>query len=101
MYGLVTPGFPIDKVQVPPVHDPLAIIRYSCVHWIDHFCASVLHKSMTCDEDLKDDGSIFHFLLERYLYWLEALSLCKSVSKGVASMANLEALVQACVVQSK
>jgi hypothetical protein len=34
------------------------------------------------------------FVRKKYLYWLEALSLCKSMSEGVLSMAKLEALIQ-------
>ena len=31
---------------------------------------------------------------KKYLYWLEALSLCRGISDGVVSMAKLEALLQ-------
>ena len=34
------------------------------------------------------------FVRKKYLYWLEALSLCRSMSEGVLSMAKLEALTQ-------
>jgi hypothetical protein len=34
------------------------------------------------------------FIKEKYLYWLEGLSLCKSIGKGVVSMAKLHSLVQ-------
>jgi hypothetical protein len=34
------------------------------------------------------------FIREKFLYWLEALSLCESVPKGVLGMAKLEALVK-------
>jgi hypothetical protein len=34
------------------------------------------------------------FLRKNFLHWLEALSLCMSISKGVDSMASLEALAE-------
>ncbi|RYP50301.1 hypothetical protein DL768_004154 [Monosporascus sp. mg162] len=94
MYRLIAPGFPIGQVQVP-VPDPLAATRYSCVHWVDHFCDSVSGKSTRQDGDLEDVGSIYVFLKTKYLYWLEALSLCRSMSEGIISMAKLEAFIQA------
>jgi flagellin-specific chaperone FliS len=93
MYRLIAPGFPIDQVQVPG-QDLLAITRYSCVHWVDHLCESVSAKSTRRDDDLQDGGAVYVFLKKLYLYWLEALSLCKSMSEGVVSMAKLNALIQ-------
>ena len=91
MYGLDAPGVPVDQVE-QLASDPLTSARYSCVYWIDH-----LHD---CDptnnaaNDLQDGGSVDKFLRRSYLYWVEALSLCRSMSEGVVSMANLEALIQ-------
>ena len=34
------------------------------------------------------------FIREKYLYWLEALSLCKSISEGILAIAKLKALVK-------
>lgn len=93
MYRLTAPGFPIDHVQVPD-QDPLGTTRYSCVHWVKHLCDSVSGMSTRRDDDLQDGGVVHLFLKCQYLYWLEALSLCKSISEGVVSMVKLEALVQ-------
>ena len=89
MYNLKLPGFPINQVQVPDP-DPLVTVRYSCIHWIDHLCAS---DARTRHDDL-NGTSIYTFLQEWCLYWLEALSLCRSMSDGVASITKLEALVK-------
>ena len=93
MYGLVDPGFPIDKVEIPAC-DPLATTRYSCIYWVDHLCHSLFSKRTKYDEDLQDGGIVHTFLKERFVYWLEALSLCKSMSVGVLLMAKLEDLLQ-------
>jgi hypothetical protein len=93
MYHLIAPGFPIGQVKVPG-QDPLGATRYSCVHWVDHLCNSVSGKSMRRDDSLQDGGVVYVFLKKQYLYWLEALSLCESMSEGVVSIAKLEALIQ-------
>ncbi|OCL00979.1 beta transducin-like protein HET-D2Y, partial [Cenococcum geophilum 1.58] len=93
MYRLIAPGFPIDQVQVPG-QDPLGTTRYSCVHWVNHLYDSVSGKSTRRDDDLQDNGAVYVFLKRQYLYWLEALSLCKSMSEGIVSMTKLEALIQ-------
>jgi hypothetical protein len=91
IYNLGAPGFSIDKFR-PPDPDPLAAVRYSCVYWIDHLCDCDPKKN--ANKDLQDGGSIDTFLRENYLHWLEALSLQKSISGGVASMLCLERLVE-------
>ena len=91
VYDLGAPGVPIDQVKQPRC-DPLSPTRYSCVYWIDHLldCDPTRHAT----NDLQIDGSIDKFLRRSYLYWLEALSLCRSMSEGVVSMTKLEALLQ-------
>jgi hypothetical protein len=91
IYNLGAPGFSIDKVR-PPDPDPLAAVRYSCVYWINHLLDCDPKKN--AKKDLEDGGSIARFLRDTYLHWLEALSLHKSISEGVASMLGLEGLLQ-------
>ncbi|PSN59261.1 WD40 repeat-like protein [Corynespora cassiicola Philippines] len=92
MYQLHALGYPIEQVQQRKP-DPLAALRYSCIYWIDHLCEWI-SKSSTCDGSiLKSGGVVDGFIREKYLYWLEAISLCTSMSKGVMSMAKLEALI--------
>jgi hypothetical protein len=87
IYGLHVPGFPIDQVE-PLDSDPLAAVRYSCLYWVDHL--------LNCDtggntsSDLKDGGSVNRFLCQSYLYWLEALSLMRSLSNGIVIIRKLE-----------
>jgi hypothetical protein len=91
MYGLEAPGFPIDQVKQPEL-DPLAAVRYSCVYWADHLYACSGNARQV--NDLRDGGAVDYFVRKKYLYWLEALSLCRSMSDGVVSMAKLEALIE-------
>jgi hypothetical protein len=93
VYGLQELGVLIEDVkQLDP--DPLASSRYSCIYWVDHLCKSDLICSATYTQDIQDEGAVHAFLRESYLYWLEALSLCRSVVKGVLSMAKLQLLVK-------
>jgi hypothetical protein len=92
IYNLEALAYPADKVQTPGL-DPLAASRYSCVYWIDHLCDSNPSRS-AYEHDLQDRGVVDVFLRKHYLYWLEALSLCKNMPKGVVSMRKLQMLVQ-------
>lgn len=93
VYNLRAPGYPIGDVR-PPLPDPLAVSRYACVYWIDHFCDSKCNSpadSATIQEDIQ---IVDAFLRQKYLYWLEALSLCSSTARGIVSMTRLWHLVQ-------
>ena len=86
MYNLRDPGLPIDQVTQPEP-DPLAQAWYSCVFWVDHLCDSD-HGG-----DLQQGGIVDKFLRSKYLYWLEALSLLRSMSEGVHSILKLDGLL--------
>lgn len=94
VYELGVPGFPIDHVS-PLDPDPLASIRYSCVFWVDHLDDSE-PRAKTSNKDLQDAGIVHNFLRKKYLYWLESLSLLRSMPEGVKAVQKLEALVVSC-----
>ncbi|KAF2465751.1 uncharacterized protein BDR25DRAFT_328447 [Lindgomyces ingoldianus] len=75
MYGLGALGYPTEQIKAPDP-DPLAA------------------SSAEDKVDLQDGGAVDSFLRHQYLYWLEALSLCKSMSKGVVLIAKLEVLIK-------
>jgi hypothetical protein len=94
IYRMLNPGRFIEQVDsVDPA--PLARIRYACVYWIDHLCeiGSSLHHEI----DLHDDGEIHTFLKNHFLHWLEALSLMRHMSSGVAMIRKLENLLGRCI----
>jgi hypothetical protein len=93
MYHLIEPGFSINEAEAP-AFDPLTTARYSCVYWVDHLCDSKPNSWADSVDNLKVTGAIDEFIREKYLYWLEGLSLCRSMGKGVLSMAKLYSLVQ-------
>jgi hypothetical protein len=95
MYSLSALGHPVERVH--QLHqDPLAASRYSCIYWADHLCDFSLASLAGYSNVLHDGGIVDVFLREKFLYWLEALSLCKGVPKGVASVTKLLSLLQAC-----
>ncbi|ROT35723.1 prolyl oligopeptidase-like protein [Sodiomyces alkalinus F11] len=91
VYELSAPGFLIDNVS-PPDPDPLAPVRYFCIHWVDHL-RDLNHAEGVAQKQLQDDGPVHTFLLRNYLYWLEALSLLRSIPQAVLAMQKLEPLV--------
>ena len=93
MYSLQAPGCPVEDVKLPLL-DPLAASRYPCVFWIDHLCDSRQKISAHNNDSLEDANIVNMFIRQKYLYWLEGLSLCKSVEKGVVSIDKLWSLVQ-------
>jgi hypothetical protein len=56
--------------------------------------ASLSHSSANSTKDMQVVAVICEFIEKKYLYWLEALSLCKSMAKGVTSMTKLWLLIQ-------
>ncbi|KAM6513204.1 hypothetical protein FALCPG4_015666 [Fusarium falciforme] len=93
IYGLCDPGFPIDQVS-PPDPDPLASSRYSCIYWVDHLGDSDSAERMRDDKGQQDGGVVHVLLQKKYLHWLEALSLLRSMSEGVIVVQKLEALAK-------
>jgi hypothetical protein len=99
MYGLKAPGISINNVQ-PPNPDPLGASRYACIYWIDHLCDGKPKSGTNNAKILQDINNVSEFLRRKYLYWLEGLSLCKSMGEGAVSMARLHSLVQVQFVQT-
>jgi hypothetical protein len=83
VYCLRAPGTSIDQVK-PPVPDPLTTAQYSCLYWVEHLYAS--HNKT----DVCDNGTVYIFLKEHFLHWMEALSLLKSVFNGILAIHKLE-----------
>ncbi|KKF95321.1 Vegetative incompatibility protein HET-E-1 [Ceratocystis platani] len=83
IYQLSAPGYLADESLVPNP-DPLATIRYFCLFWIDHLLDSAEGKMVDTNDE------ILIFLENKYLEWLEALSLLRSIPAGVRAMEKLK-----------
>lgn len=97
IYNLEYPGVRIEDTRTPSP-DPLAAVRYSCVHWIDHFCHaySSPERPRECIMDLSDEGPVLELFNQHFLYWLESLSLLGKMSDGMFSLTKLLNVVQVC-----
>ena len=93
IYRLGALGCPIERVEQPHP-DPLVALRYSSIYWVDHLHNWNSNSFATHAIDSQDKSDIENFIRKKYLYWLEALSLCRSMSEGVLAMAKLNALAQ-------
>lgn len=93
MYSLRQLGYPAEQVKQPDP-DPLAASRYSCIYWVDHLCGCNPSPSTNYIGDLPYGSRISSFIKKKFLYWLEALSLCRSISQGVVAIAKLETVVE-------
>ncbi|CAI7642324.1 unnamed protein product [Penicillium palitans] len=91
IFQLRFPGFSIEKV-IPPSPNPLAAAEYACVYWVYHLENGWRGKSI--DTSLDEGGCVDAFLQQKYLHWLEALSILRSVSQGIVAMLKLAELLQ-------
>src|ERR1700733_8459484 len=55
------------------VHDNIsAHLQYACRFWMDH-----IHP---CDFDIQIAEEVEHFMINQFLYWLEAMSMLRNVN---------------------
>lgn len=90
IYDLRHPAFSIGDLKVP-VSDPLASVRYSCTHWVNHLCDA---KNRGSGGQVIDYGEVFQFLRHHFLCWVEALSLTQQAPRSINSIQRLQALLQ-------
>lgn len=88
MYCLKAPDSRADTVQ-PPIPDTLAPLRYSCLYWGDHLNELRAANSTLYNRVASAEGPLQRFLTTAFLYWIEAISLCNNLGKGIAMMAQL------------
>ncbi|KAF5250393.1 hypothetical protein FANTH_4426 [Fusarium anthophilum] len=89
IYNLQALGVLSDEISSPDP-DPLGMAQYSCVYWVEHFSDS---DSLGHGKALQHGSTIYAFLRQNYLYWLEALAILRKISEGVIAIQKLEALV--------
>lgn len=96
IYVLRHPGYAIDRVERPNL-DPLAVVRYACLYWVEHLrmCYSHLHDPGL--DYFADDGPIDAFFSKHFLHWLEAISLMRSISQGTSLISELQYLIPVCI----
>ncbi|KAK6447026.1 hypothetical protein FP744_10003276 [Trichoderma asperellum] len=86
IYNIKSPGKHVDDIT-PPNPNPLASKAYCCAFWVEHLA----HCSQP---RLFQDGGILHaFLTKKYLNWLEAMVLLKSLPQAVIAIQKLRDLI--------
>ncbi|KAF3077012.1 hypothetical protein CFAM422_000035 [Trichoderma lentiforme] len=94
MYDLKNPGCLANQVTLDPVKSStLTSVAYCCVYWIHHFEQSVTGPALDTSDNTERHKVLYTFLSEKYIYWLEALSLLKSVFTGMEDLQRLKGLV--------
>ncbi|KAJ4863073.1 NACHT domain-containing protein [Trichoderma breve] len=80
IYDLEDPGIHIDEISPKDNRsDPLFPIRYCCVFWVEHLVLGYQFEGFEKDKYLKDDERLHSFLKEKFLCWIESLSLMRSL----------------------
>ncbi|KAJ5938477.1 hypothetical protein N7466_001611 [Penicillium verhagenii] len=90
IFDLKLPGISTKDISVPSPN-PLASAEYACIHWFEHLDAC--KDSATHILSLKNRQTLDRFLQQKYLHWLEALSILGSISDGIRAMKRLEILI--------
>ena len=88
LYGLGETTIMMKDISAP-TSSALDIIRYSCIYWVYH-----LHQSQSLRQPEKKDevvALVAKFLNDKYIYWLEAMSLLRRVSEAIAAIEQLKA----------
>ncbi|KAF8537845.1 putative WD-repeat protein [Trichophaea hybrida] len=86
MCNLRLPGALISEVENKLIENYLPLdVQYACRYWVSHLQRS---KVKLCDND-----QVHSFLREKFLYWLEALSLMGKISDGALMVRSLETML--------
>ncbi|KAH7311383.1 hypothetical protein B0I35DRAFT_437993 [Stachybotrys elegans] len=84
IFNLAFPAVRVEEI-VYPDPDPLAKLRYSCLHWLDHAGYLQQHDEWQSSEDEVLTSLIRHDLL----HWLEVLGLTGGLPQGTAGFQRL------------
>ncbi|KAF5253925.1 hypothetical protein FANTH_1250 [Fusarium anthophilum] len=87
-YGLVYPGVSLEEaLRNCPDPNPLENIKYSCVFWADHM-QEAYKLSIRGEEnsDIAGIDTVYDFINEKFLFWLEALALCQNLPAALKAL---------------
>lgn len=94
MYHMIYPGVSLDSaIRNRPKPDPLDSLVYAAVFWADHIReAHQLSIQDGTEEKLPFVDTIYNFISEKFLFWLEALSLSQNLSAAGKALLFLKDL---------
>lgn len=102
MYNVSSPGIENSKFKASGP-DPLISVRYSCAHWIRHFCNGNRKAEIYGDDDngngnlpisLNGVDAVKEFFENSFLYWVEALGILRHMGNAIVSMKELEQMLR-------
>ncbi|KAI6756139.1 hypothetical protein HG530_011875 [Fusarium avenaceum] len=94
MYHMIYPGVSVDSaIRNRPKPDPLDSLVYAAVFWADHI-REAHHLSIQdgTEKKLPFMDSIHTFISEKFLFWLEVLSLSQNLSAAGKALLFLKDL---------
>lgn len=99
LFGLVRLGVTVEEaIRDRPEPDPLRGLRYACISWADHLQIAC---KLGQQGEFNDASSLINlavdFIKENFLFWLEALSLCQTISVAAKILVSLKNLLPVCL----
>jgi hypothetical protein len=95
LYGLVRIGIAVEEaIRERPEPDPLRSLKYACTFWADHLqtaCGAEPYGEFPQKNPVIKVA--LDFITNKFLFWLEALSLCQESSAALNALLCLKALI--------
>jgi hypothetical protein len=79
----------VDRSEI--VKSLPSYLQYACRYWFDHL--HQLDNRQREKSDLCDNRRVYKFLHQRFLHWLEALSLMGKMSEGALMITTLQSIL--------
>ena len=87
---VLTPGTKIDTVERSEVEKFISEdLQYACRYWIQHLRR--IRAQLFRDKQIQEQ--VYEFLKNKFLYWLEAVSLMGELAACIRELIYLEALI--------
>jgi hypothetical protein len=91
------PGALREEIETDLVTRSIAAhVQYACCYWIDHLIgrySAAMAAGTLAPLDHLDSQKLDCFFREKFLHWIEALSLTRSVPSGMLAITNLQSQI--------
>jgi len=95
IYSLYYPGVSLERaIHHRPIRDPLKSLEYACVFWANHLEEA---HTLCCENKNKERilsyiVAAHQFVVDKFLFWLEALSYLQKISAAANALRFLQSL---------
>ncbi|WXC44635.1 hypothetical protein QX201_004370 [Fusarium graminearum] len=99
MYDLKYPGVSLDEaIRNRPEPDPIDGLVYALVFWVDHLReATEVSNKDNAELQKTFAKTVYGFLCDKFLSWLEALGLCHNPSIAGKALMSVKKLLAVCL----